>query len=296
MTAAYDVGVSLRRLHMPLPSRPASTSPSTVLHASLVTLLSLWLLPAGDAHAWGPLGHRLVGTLAAKQLHGDARREVARLLHGEPVPTLAGVANWADELRDHNPDLGKRTSRWHYVNLADDDCGYTPPVHCPNGDCVIAAIDTQRALLADRGQPDNVRAQALKFLVHFVGDIHQPLHAGYARDRGGNTFQLQIDGKGSNLHWLWDGGMLNASGLGEKRHLRLLQGLPHGDILDRDSASWARASCRIVLREGFYPTGPQVSPAYHAQWRPVADTQLRLAADRLAAMLNETLKTPARHR
>ena len=247
------------------------------------------------ARAWGPTGHRMVGALAAEALTPASRREVARLLRGEPDPTLAGVANWADDLRDHppadDPDLGKRTSRWHYVNLAEDDCGYVPPRHCPNGDCVIEAIRRQRDVLADRSRPDAERAQALKFLVHFVGDAHQPLHAGYARDRGGNTFQLQVDGRGTNLHALWDSGLL--TGIGERPLLKTLRHLPQPKDGIGEPQAWAEASCRIVLRDGFYPPGAKLPATYVPQWRPVAEQQLRLAGRHLADLLNDALKAPS---
>ena len=104
-------------------------------------------------------------------------------------------------------------------------------------------------MLADRSRPDAERAQALKFLVHFVGDAHQPLHAGYARDRGGNTFQLQVDGRGTNLHALWDSGLL--AGIGERPLLKTLRHLPPPQDGIEDPQAWAEASCRIVLRDGF---------------------------------------------
>lgn len=260
----------------------------------VVVLLSA-LLPA-VAHAWGPKGHRLVAGLASGELTPQARTEVARLLRGEAEPTLAGVANWADDLREHDPNLGKRSARWHYVNLAEDDCRYRAPVDCPDGDCLIEAIIRQRDLLADRRQPVAVRTQALKFLVHFVGDAHQPLHAGYARDRGGNTIQIQLDGKGSNLHWLWDGEIIASAGMNERRYLRHLQRMPlpaQARIGIDDPAAWTEASCRIVLRDGFYPPKSKIEPAYFSRWRPTADEQLRIAGHRLAALLNDALKTGA---
>lgn len=260
-------------------------------------LLLAALLPISlPAHAWGPTGHRLVADLAATELNPRARAEVARLLRGEADPTLAGVANWADELRDHpvagDPDLGKRSSRWHYVNLAEDDCGYRAVAHCPDGDCVIEAIRRQRDILADRRRPDAARAQALKFLVHFVGDAHQPLHAGYARDKGGNTVQLQINGKGSNLHRLWDSEVIASAGMKEPAYLRHLQRMPlppEARTGTNDPAAWAEASCRVVLRDGFYPPRPKLASTYFAQWRPTADAQLRIAGHRLAMLLNDVL-------
>lgn len=95
------------------------------------------------AFAWGPQGHRLVARVAETELTPQARAQVAQLLAGEAHPSLAGVATWADELREHDPDLGKRSGRWHYVNLGEHQCGYVPARDCPDGNCVIAALDSK---------------------------------------------------------------------------------------------------------------------------------------------------------
>ncbi len=257
------------------------------------------------AHAWSGYGHRLIGRLAETELTPHARAEIARLLQAtddrkRERRMLGDIADWADDLRDNHPELGRATTRWHYINLGEDRCRYAPRKHCPDGNCVIAAIGTQRGVLADRKQPDAARAQALKFLVHFVGDAHQPLHAGYGRDKGGNTFQVRLDGKGSNLHTLWDRGIVGSAKLSEDRYLQHLQRMPlprEARVGIADPAAWAEASCRIVLRDGFYPSRPKIEPAYFAQWRPTADAQLRIAGHRLAMMLNDTLSiAPARTR
>lgn len=262
----------------------------------LAILALLTALSPVAAYAWGPKGHRLVAGLASSELTPQARAEVVRLLRGEAKPTLGGVANWADDLREHDPDLGKRSSSWHYVNLAENDCIYRPAMHCPNGDCVIEAIRRQRALLANRKQPDNVRAQALKFLVHFVGDAYQPLHAGYARNRGGNTIQIQLNGEASNLHRLWDSALIASANMSERRYLRHLRHmpLPADSRPGADPAIWAEASCRIMLRDGFYPARPKIAPSYFTQWRPTADAQLRIAGHTLALLLNDALTPGAR--
>lgn len=259
-----------------------------IFFASIAATL-LFALTAAPAQAWGPTGHRLVAALATRELSPAASREVARLLRGESDPTLPGVANWADDIRDSDPALYRRTSRWHYLDLADHGCGYDRGRDCPNGDCVAEAIRRQRDLLADKRQPDAVRAQALKFLVHFVGDIHQPLHAGHAEDRGGNTVQINIDGNGSNLHRLWDSELLASAGLGEANSLTQLQRQPLSTRIVGEPVGWAQASCRIVRQTGFYPASPKLDAAYFARWRPVAEAQLRLAGHRLAQLLNRTL-------
>ncbi|MFO3704814.1 S1/P1 nuclease [Xanthomonas codiaei] len=248
------------------------------------------------AFAWGAQGHRLVARVAETELSPQARAQVAQLLAGEPDPTLHGVASWADELREHDPDLGKRSGPWHYVNLGEHDCVYQPPRDCPDGNCVIAALDRQTALLADRSQPLEVRRQALKFVVHFVGDIHQPMHAGYAHDKGGNDFQLQVGGKGSNLHALWDSGMLNDRHLSDEAYLQRLLALPAATpvspALPPPAVAWAQASCKIAIAPGTYPASHVLPEGYMDTYRPIAETQLRIAGDRLAAVLNAALAAP----
>ncbi len=264
-------------------------------HSLLLSGLTLAaaLLPS-HAAAWGAQGHRLVARIAETRLDPQAQAEVNRLLATEPGATLSSIAPWADQLRTEDPDLGKRSAGWHYVNMAEDGCAYDPPKHCRNGDCVIEALKTQSAILANRNLADAQRLQALKFVVHLLGDMHQPMHAGYGHDKGGNTYQLQFNERGTNLHSLWDSGMFYALQLDDDQFLQRLQALPAptgivAPRLQRDAAQWAEQSCRIATREGVYPAKRTVDEDYTNTWRPVAEAQLRLAGERLAALLNELL-------
>jgi len=279
-------------------SAPARAARRTRLGA-LLCLVPLLLAPVLDALAWGQLGHRLVARLADMQLTPQARDEIARLLRGEADPSLAGIANWADELRSIDPDLGKRSSRWHYVNIADPGCAFDVEADCRGGDCVVAALERQTAILADPARSDGERRQALKFVVHFVGDVHQPLHAGRGHDRGGNDYQVNWNGKGSNMHSLWDSGLLRSAGLDEDAWLARLQALPVPAPVSPLPAEaprlWAEQSCRLVDSPGFYPRGHLIEQAYVDAQLPVVERQLRLAGDRLAAVLNATLGSPASH-
>ncbi len=162
---------------------------SLFLAAALAPAL---LSVSAPAHAWGAQGHRLVAEVADARLNPTARAEVDRLLATEPDATLASIAPWADQLRAKDPGLGRRSAGWHYVNIAEDNCHYEAPKHCKNGNCIVEALKAQSAILGDRSLTDGERLQALKFVVHLVGDIHQPMHAGYAHDKGGNDFQLQF--------------------------------------------------------------------------------------------------------
>ncbi|ALN89973.1 S1/P1 Nuclease family protein [Lysobacter gummosus] len=266
------------------------------LRALAALLLALPL----NALAWGPQGHRLVAELAWEGMTPAARAEAGKLLAGEPDPTLPGIANWADELRAHDPDLGKRSSKWHYVNLAEDECHYDAARDCPNGNCAVAAIAAQTAILADRSKSQADRLQALKFVVHLVGDVHQPLHAGYARDKGGNDFQLAIPGEperpggyGGNLHSLWDSSLLNTRKRNDAAYLAELRKIAvptvTGAGLPADAAGWAEDSCKLMLQPGFYPPTHKLEPGYVATWRPLAETQLRLGGEHLAEVLNAAL-------
>lgn len=276
---------------MQRPRRPLS-------RALLATAL---LVAAPAALAWGPLGHRIVADLAQPRLTPVARAEVERLLASEHAASLADVADWADRLRDDPaPDmaaLATETAPLHYVNMH-DSCIYKPARDCPDGRCVVHAISHYARVLGDRRLPTAVRAQALNFVVHFVGDAQQPLHAGYKDDKGGNEIQVRFEGRGSNLHRVWDSGLLSTRHIDAAEYAALLdrQGSldPPEPVAPFDNAAvhWVEQSCRIVRDDGVYPSGHRIGAAYVARMRPIAERQLRLGGARLAALLNRVLGQP----
>ncbi|MEO7259581.1 MAG: S1/P1 nuclease [Luteimonas sp.] len=264
------------------------------------------------AMAWSALGHRLVGELAERHLDPAVEREVRALLAGEPDPTLAGVAHWADALRYDDPDRFRRTSRWHYVNTPVGSCSYVPARDCANGECVIGAIEAQRSILADRHQPWGARRDALKFLVHFVGDAHQPMHAGNHGDKGGYDFQVSlrtdlapeayarnhyIDGMmGTNLHSIWDYYILGSRGLDLRHYADRLDALPWPPKTEPASgpAAWAGESCRLIDARKLYPQKHIMDRSYLDAERPLAEQRIRQAAYRLVQLLDDTLGSTAR--
>lgn len=248
---------------------------------------SVLLVAALPVAAWSGPGHELVAQLAEAQLPPQTRAAALALLQEEGHDSLADVARWADEVRDQ-PAYGW-SRPLHFVNLSRRDCAYDPATHCPDGECVIGAVERFRAELADPGLPVATRREALKFLVHFVGDIHQPLHAGHAHDKGGNTFQVNVDGEGSNLHRVWDYAVLASSGLSPAEHFVALSATPLPSAGEAGPMDWAKESCAIVMQPGFYPARRRLAQSYLAQWRPVAEQRVRVAAARLAAMLEATL-------
>jgi len=256
----------------------------------IATLLILTF--ATQAMAWSRDGHAIVGMLAERQLRPAARAEVARLLAGEPDPTLAGIASWADDVR--TAEWAGKSAPWHYVNFKGGDCSYVPVRDCPNGDCVIAAINRNFLILSDAARPDAERRDALKYLVHFVGDVHQPLHSTPRSDKGGGEFQVNYRGTGSNLHVVWDQKIIERRKSTPADYTSALasQLALAADATrrsDRPAVDWALESCRIVLDGNLYPSGHVVDDAYFDRHAPTVDLRLRLAGNRLADMLNFAL-------
>jgi nuclease S1 len=203
------------------------------------------------------------------------------LLALEPGATLASISTWADETRN------KTTAPWHYVNFPRDKCIYDAARDCPDGQCVVGAIDKQLAVLASNASDDK-RLVALKYIVHLVADIHQPLHAGYADDRGGNTSQVQAFGRGTNLHALWDSGLIENMRLDAAAMTTKLQAMPVAAGYF-DAARVAEESCRIVGAPGFYPER-KIGVDYVERFGPVMEQRLAAAGARLAAILNVRFK------
>lgn len=236
-----------------------------------------------EARAWGTEGHRVIAAAALPLLSPSAKAQVDRLLALEPGATLVSISTWADDSRT------PATAKWHYVNLArDSGCRYDARRDCAEGACVVGAIERQAAVLASNA-PDDVRLDALKYVVHFVADVHQPLHAGFADDRGGNSTQLQAFGRGTNLHALWDTGLIEQWPGGPNALLAEVQATNASIDIAVTPASWAEESCRIVSAEGFYPSGHKLDSDYARQWDATLVERMAAAARRTAAVLNQSL-------
>ena len=260
-------------------------------------LCSLFLVPS--ARAWGPDGHRIVGAVAEPLLSVQAKAAIDALLVDETEPSLAGVSNWADTIRSE--ENWRFTGPWHYLNLPDLGCDYQPARDCANGNCVIGAINAQLRVLADRSQSRQKRIEALKFVVHFVGDEHQPMHAGLRKDRGGNDFQINYLGEGWNLHSVWDSLILRQSlqrdGGWQGVSQRIVSNptvLSRNDLPPRSGArEWAIESCALISSESLYPSRHKISDSYLQKHRPLAEKRLHLAGIRLAMLLNTAFAVPA---
>lgn len=243
-------------------------------------LAVLLVIYAPISSAWGVDGHRIIAMLAEAQLRPAARNEINRLLSQEPGATLPGISTWADEHR--NP----ATAAWHYVNFPRGDCNYDVLRDCPDGKCVVTAIDRQIEILKSSAD-DEKRLTALKYVVHFIGDVHQPLHAGFGEDRGGNSYQLQAFMRGSNLHAVWDTGLIKALQQDNDVIVKHLLNAPRPiEMTPFSSAAAAMESCSIVSSPDFYPDR-LVTPTYVERYLPIMEYQLMRAGYRLGQVLNE---------
>jgi len=167
------------------------------LFAFLVTLVASPV----KAFAWGYEAHRVIAEIAEQFLQPQTAHQVRELLAIENVTTLADVSTWADEIRPQHPE----TAHWHFVNIpihpsAGEPKEFDAVRDCPRDDCVVAKIEEFERVLSDHQKPDRERLEALKYLVHFVGDVHQPLHASNDHDRGGNDVEVTFMGVPTNLH------------------------------------------------------------------------------------------------
>lgn len=261
-----------------------------------LVLVALMFATAGNASAWGPHGHDVVAEIASRELTPAARAEVERLLGDRASNAMREVSSWADDARSE--PAWRHTVPWHWVNFKRGDCSYSPKDNCRNGDCVVAAIERQTKVLGNRRGRRVDRVNALKFVIHFVGDVHQPLHAGYADDRGGNDFQIRYAREGDNLHGYWDGELIKQTRQTARKHADQLlgnssaTGTVNTSWYLRAPGDWAEESCAIVQEPSFYPERAMLEANYVARFAPVAEDRLEAAGHRLAALLNATLVSP----
>ncbi len=284
-----------------------------VLFTSAAALTAL-LSP--QAFAWGDLGHEVTALIAYRHLTPAARTALDAMLVSDTdtltAGDFAGRATWADKYRVAH----RETAAWHFVDIEIDQpdlanaCFGFPTLppgrwasQGPAQDCVVNKIDEFAAELKDSSTPTEERILALKFVVHLIGDLHQPLHAADHHDRGGNCVSLSPpEGAQTNLHAYWDVSVVNAFGGSAAQIADQLDArLSAADLKDWTAGSprsWAMDSFEIGRRDVYaLPSPPTcqsggsvaLSPAYRTQAEKDAAMQLLKAAVRLAAVLNGAL-------
>jgi S1/P1 Nuclease len=268
---------------------------------SLGAAALLLCLATARGWAWGREGHRLTALVAEQYLTPETKSQIAELLGKE---TLADVSSWADAYRAEHPETGK----WHYVDIPEAEASFDR-----NRDCPVSTIDpkspwrdclTDRILyfegrLGDTALSPEQRAMALKFVVHLIGDVHQPFHA-LADERGGNGIIVNFMGSSAcgsyncNLHGVWDDSIIEEQGLSEKKYTdRLLQEIKdnHWERLDGGApTTWANLSHGYAVA-ALMPNEALLTHEYVAAESKVVDAQLALGGLRLARVLNRILGT-----
>jgi hypothetical protein len=269
---------------------------------ALAALIAAALFPS-PAFAWGKTGHRVIAAIADTQLSGLARAHIEQILG--PGESLDEAANWPDEMRSAPGEFWQKTATpWHYVTLNGILYDHAPP----EGDA-LEALNHFRSVLQDANASLADKQLALRFIVHLVGDLHQPLHVGKCCDKGGNEVKVTFFGKPTNLHAVWDSQLVDDEQLSFtemaaklERHISNQDVIDWWDINPRD---WISESAEI--RDTVYPPPapkpakrkkakeaavPDLSYSYVYKFKPVMEQRLSQAGVRLAAYLNALYAEP----
>ena len=262
-------------------------------HKAAVVLF-LVTLPA-SALAWGREGHEIVAAIAQSMLTPRAASEADAVLAATGGESLVASSDWADRIRGQHRETGS----WHFVDIEVGEAPYDPARDCKAGRCVVEKISQFEARLADARVDPETRGEALKWVVHLVGDVHQPLHTADRHDRGGNALRVSFHGRDLNLHEIWDTDLLKS--LMGRQGVTAYAAALAKSITPAERAAWsggtpadwANESHQVAERVAYgeLPAGPipEITPAYQRAAESAIELQLKKAGVRLARMLNEAL-------
>jgi hypothetical protein len=269
------------------------STPSMIFSRIFLVTLTVCTLSgfSSNAFAWGPDGHSAIGIFALRQLEPGARQSLEQIVGPLDGPAIIKACNWPDEVRE--------TEEWdwsapqHYINIPRGDFVYQQSRDCPDGRCATEAIKRYAAELANPQADKEQRWQAFAWLCHLVGDLHQPLHAGFADDRGGNNFDIVFKGEQINLHGFWDFELVNEHAGSWENLVCLLSKSPRFKTGSNWSPEmvddWTNESHKLAASR-VYPVNPNIENSYEQQSWEIAQQRIRMAASRLALIFNSELK------
>jgi hypothetical protein len=268
----------------------------------IIAILVLIGFTSTQLSAWGPKGHAIAADIAASRLTPVAKRNLQLLLGAD---SLASIASWADSARKERDE----SIDWHFVDIPKDASGFSEERDCfrpqdkhkdaltDHHNCAVDRIEMFQKILGDEKASRDDRLEALKWLVHFVGDLHQPLHA-IDEARGGNDIKLLAFGSAKcgdydcNLHWAWDTLLLEHTGYSEEEYVGRLNTLIAEKHLENQAVGtpvdWANES-HLQARHIIEEKPAAIDEAYYQVNINLVNQKLALAGLRLAAMLNNTL-------
>ncbi len=243
------------------------------------------------SNAWGKEGHEVIADVAQHYLNKTASEKVQQLLAVMHANNMAEVASFADGYRHSHPETGS----WHYVDIPLKEDNYVPSRDCPDKSCVIDIIYHFKQILNNITLDDSTRAYALAFLIHFVGDLHQPLHASDNNDKGGNEVEVTFLGHPTNLHRVWDTNIIShedtSATVLANTLLTQYKGVDIQPIEKGSVVKWALQAHKEAQKTAYgkLPKNKKIGQAYIKAAQPVVDKQLYRAGVRLAYMLNQIL-------
>lgn len=252
----------------------------TIIFAAVLLTLNF------QAHSFGLTGHRVIGEIAEQHLSRKAKRMVKQLLVDQD---MAEAATFPDEQRSNPSEFWQKTaSPWHYVNVHEGQVYKNAP---PEGDAVTA-LDMFSQQLKSKETSLVTKQLALKFIIHIIGDLHQPFHTGTDLDQGGGTIKLTFFGKQTNLHLVWDEHLIDNQELSYTEWSHRL----NRKISKQQVKAWSQIDPKIwiaesnELRLGLYPEDTQLFYDYQYQAMPIIKQQLQMGGIRLAMYLNDLFK------
>lgn len=241
------------------------------------------------AFAWGADGHRITGQIAEQYLTPEAAAAVADLLGDQ---TLADSTVWADSIKRDRPE----TRPWHYMNAPEGVEAVTLD-HCPKRGCMLSKTIDFTAVLRDPDATRDEKIEALRFVTHFVGDIHTPLHMGLQSDKGGNDIRVEFQGSFVNLHSLWDSTILRSTRVKWPEYAERLTTEITEDDLETwstlDPAAWATESYHLAHGAAYpIPESMRIEddPDYRERALAIINQRLQQGGVRLAAILNDVFE------
>jgi hypothetical protein len=238
--------------------------------------------------SWGQTGHRVTGAIAEQYLTPQAQLAISQLLSNED---LAEASTYPDEMKAHPSEFWQKTANpWHYVDVFDGKT-YSDVAPPPTGNAVTALEMFTKQLKSKKASLEE-KQLALRFIVHIIGDLHQPFHAGNGIDRGGNDVKLKFFWEDSNLHRVWDSGLIDREKLSYTEWTNKLSSkissLQANEWMEINPKVWIAESA--MLRANLYPESDKLSWDYQYQNMPIVKQRLQMGGVRIASYLNALFK------